>query len=57
MNGLMSRYKDSLKNTPKPIMPSQLTNAKIDLKGLLAYAKSKNISPTQLTEAEKKRFI
>ena len=57
MNGLMSRYKASLKNTPKPIMPSQLANTKIDLKGLLAYAKSKNISPAQLTEEEKKQFI
>ena len=53
----MSRYRKSLANTPKPIMPSQLTNAKIDLKGLLAYAKAKNVSPASLTEAEKKRFI
>ena len=57
MNGLMSRYKESLKNTPKPIMPSQISNIKIDLKGLLAYAKSKNISPAQLSDAERNQFI
>ena len=57
MNGLMSRYRESLANTPKPIMPSQLANTKLDLKGLLAYAKAKNVSPASLTEAEKKRFV
>ena len=57
MNGLMSRYKESLANTSKPIMPSQLANARLDLKGLLAYAKAKKVSPANLTEAEKKKFI
>ena len=57
MNGLMNRYKESLKNTPKPIMPSQIANNKIDLKGLMAYAKSKNMSPASLSESEKQKFI
>ncbi len=56
MNGLMNRYRESLKNTPKPIMPSQILKTHIDLKGLMSYAKSKNVSPADLSEAEKKRF-
>ena len=57
MNGLMNKYKESLKNTSKPVMPSQLLNTRIDLKGLLSYAKAKNISPINLSEQEKKKFI
>lgn len=57
MNGQMSRYKESLKNTPKPVMPSQFAGTRIDLKGLLAYAKSKSISPADLSEQEKERFV
>lgn len=57
MNGLMQRYKESLKNTPKPIMPSQIINKKIDLKGLMSYAKSRNVSPASLSEQEKKSFV
>ncbi len=57
MNGQMNRYKKSLKNTPKPVLPSELDQKKIDLKGLLSYAKSKNTSPAKLTEAEKGKFI
>ena len=43
MNGLMQRYKESLKNTPKLVMPSQIQNGKNDLKWLMSYAKSKNV--------------
>ena len=57
MNGLMNRYKESLKNTPKPVMPSQISIKKIDLSGLLKYAKSKNVSPAKLSESEKAKFI
>ena len=57
MNGLMSRYRESLKNTQPPVLPSQLANVKLDLKGLIENAKSKKISPAQLTEAEKLRFM
>ena len=45
MNGQMNKYKESLKNTPKPVMPSEILNINIDLKELIVYAKSKNISP------------
>lgn len=57
MNGQMSRYKESLKNTPKPVMPSQFAGTRIDLKGLLAYAKAKGVSPADLSEQEKERFV
>ena len=57
MNGLMNRYKESLKNTLVPIMPSQISGKKIDLSGLLKYAKEKDISPAKLSEKEKSNFI
>ena len=57
MNGLMNRYRESLKKTPKPVMPSQILMTHLDLKGLMAYAKSKNVSPADLPEQEKNRFI
>lgn len=57
MNGLMSRYKNSLKNTPKPVLPSKLQKIRLDLKGLMAYAKNQNVSPADLSEREKKQFI
>ena len=57
MNGLMSRYKNSLKNTPKPILPSKLQKTRLDLKGLMAYAKNQNVSPADLSEREKQQFI
>ena len=57
MNGLMNKYKKSLAHTPKPILPSQISNTVIDLKGLLLYAKSKNVSPASLSKQEKERFI
>jgi hypothetical protein len=53
----MNKYKESLKNTPKPVMPSEILNINIDLKELIAYAKAKNISPADLSEQEKQFFI
>ena len=29
MNGQMNKYKESLKNTPKPVMPSEILNINI----------------------------
>ena len=57
MKGLMSRYKESLKNTSKPVMPSQISKIRIDLRGLLTYAKSKKVSPVDLSEQEKNKFV
>lgn len=57
MNGLVKRYKESLDTTPAPVMPSQIVNTRLDFKGLLAYAKSKKISPVELSDEEKLQFV
>ena len=40
MNGQMKKYKESLKETPEPIMLSQIEKT-MDLRGLIKYAKEK----------------
>ncbi len=55
MNGLMTRYKESLSKTPKPIPFSEI-KGKMDYRGLLAYAKSQGKKVSDLTQAEKKKF-
>ena len=57
MYGQMKRYRDSLKNTPEPIMPSQIPQMNLDLRGLMSYAKQMGKKVVELTEAEKKMFI
>lgn len=57
MNGQMMNYKkylESLKHTPEPQEPLKI---QIDYKGLVAYAKEKNILPGELSEQEKAQFI
>lgn len=51
----MKKYRESLVNTPKPILLSQITQ-KVDLRGLMAYAKEKGVKVAQLTEKEKNGF-
>lgn len=53
----MVKYNQILQNMPAPILPSQLPNAKIDLAGLMAYARKKGVRAGDLTEEEKNRFI
>lgn len=55
MNGLMTRYKESLSKTPKPIPFSEI-KGKMDYRGLLAYAKSQGKKVSDLTQEEKKKF-
>ena len=55
MNGQMTRYKESLLRTPKPIPFSQIKGT-MDYRGLLAYAKSKGKKISELTQAEKAKF-
>lgn len=57
MNGQMKRYKESLTNTPEPITLDQCPQIKLDLRGLMKYAKSIGKKVVELTEDEKKRFI
>ena len=57
MNGQMRKYKESLEKTPGPVMPSQLPKVKLDMRGLVRYAKEKGVEPILLTEEEKERFM
>ena len=55
MNGLMTKYKESLLKTPKPIPYSQIKGT-MDYRGLLAYAKSQGKKISELSQNEKKKF-
>ena len=57
MNGLMKKYRESLARTPEPILLSQCPKIKLDLRGLMQYAKDKGVKVADLTEKEKVRFI
>lgn len=56
MNGQMKRYKESLAHTQGPILLSQITQ-KMDLRGLMKYAKEKGVKVEQLTQEEKLAFL
>ena len=56
MTGQMMKYKESLKHMPEPIMLSQIQR-KLDLRGLMKYAKEKGVKVAQLTNEEKSRFL
>jgi len=56
MSTPMKRYKESLEETARPISLSELEYA-YDISGAFAYAKSKGVPFTSLSEEEKKRFI
>ena len=55
MNGQMTRYKESLLKTPKPVPFSQIKGT-MDYRSLIAYAKSKGKKISDLTQDEKKQF-
>lgn len=57
MNGQMKRYKNSLSNMQAPILLSQYPNIKLDLRGLMHYAKEKGVKVVDLSEKEKAPFI
>ena len=54
MTGQMTKYKESLRHMPEPIMLSQIQK-KVDLRGLMNYAKEKGIKVTQLTNEEDRK--
>lgn len=56
MNGQMTRYRKSLEQMSDPIMPGQI-DQKVDLKGIMQYAKKKDVKVIQLTDKEKKQFL
>ena len=49
-------YRESLKNTPEPILLSQI-DTKMDLRGLMTYAKEKGKKVIELTEQERITFV
>ena len=57
MNGQMKTYRQSLINTPEPILLSQCPQIKMDLRGMMEYAKSVGKKVIELTEEEKNRFM
>ena len=57
MSGPMKKYKESLEKTPEPILLSQCPKVKMDLKGLMEYAKKQGKKVIELTDVEKNRFI
>nr|WP_304578896.1 hypothetical protein [uncultured Acetatifactor sp.] len=57
MNGQMKRYKESLANMPEPALLSQCPKIKLDLRGLMEYAKEKGVRVIELAEKEKAAFI
>ena len=56
MSGQMRRYKESLAKTPAPILLSQIKQ-KMDLRGLMKYAKEKGVKVEQLTNEERMSFV
>ena len=57
MNGPMKKYKESLANMPDHILLSQCPKLRLDLKGLMQYAKEKGVKVIELSEKEKAAFI
>lgn len=55
MNGQMTKYKESLLKTPKPI-PFNEIKGTMYYRGLLAYAKSQGKKISELTQSEKAKF-
>ncbi len=59
MNGQMmnyNRYLESLKNTPEPILLSQMP-IKMNLKKVADYAKEKGVEISTLSKEELKQFL
>ena len=59
MSGQMmnfNKYYQYISNMPEPVMPSSLPKIQINFKEMIAYAKSKGKTVSELTDAEKKQF-
>ena len=56
MNGRMKKYKLYLKSLTRMKEP-EVPKAKIDMRGALAYARSRGTTVGKLSEEEKARFI
>ena len=56
MIGQTMNYRASI-DAPKPIMPSQLPNGRIDYQGLIKYARSVGKTVMDLSDSEKDVYI
>jgi hypothetical protein len=52
ISGFMKKYRESLAGMSEPIMLSQMEK-KMDLRGLMQYAKDKGVKVSQLSESER----
>lgn len=52
----MNKYEEILAITPEPIDLSEVSQ-KVDLRGIIAYAKTKGVSVIDLSEEEKQKFV
>lgn len=57
MNGQKKSYEQILSEMEKPIDIDDIPNRKMDLKGLLHYARKVGKKVSELSEEEKKKFI
>ena len=57
MNGQKKSYEQILKEMEGPIDIDKIPNRKMDLKGLLRYARKVGKKVSELTEKEKSKFI
>ena len=56
MTGQMKKYRDSLEKTPEPVLLRQI-QTKMDLRGLMHYAKEKGKKVMELSEKERMSFM
>ena len=52
ISGFMKKYRESLAGMSEPIMLGQMEK-KMDLRGLMQYAKDKGVKVSQLSESER----
>ena len=57
MNGQTNRYRNFLESCPGPILLSQCPRVKMDMRGMVKYAKDKGVQPIDLSDEEKKKFL
>jgi hypothetical protein len=53
----VQNYRESLANTPGPILLKDIPQMVIDYRGLVKYAREKGVQPIMLSENEKQRFV
>ena len=57
MNGQKKSYEQILSEMGRPVDIDEIPNRKMDLKGLLRYARKVGKKVSELSEEEKKQFI